>query len=198
MIQTRLLRPDDYRRTRWANDGGWTSEVTREPENRGAAFDWRISIAEIESDGPFSHFPGITRDLLLLKGSGIELQIDAQPPQRLTDHLAHLRFDGASSVYCYLVDGPTRDFNVMTKFDWGSADITIHQSADAELSLSQPAAGTTIVHAVSGAIVVRGPDWNVDITAGETLRIDAAGRQPDSVQLCGSGEAIVVRLTPRA
>lgn len=198
MTRTRLLRPADYRRTRWANDGGWTSEVTREPENHDAAFNWRVSIAEIESDGPFSRFPGITRDLLLLEGRGIELQIDAQPPQSLTDQLAHLRFDGASSVSCHLVDGPARDFNVMTRHDWGHADVTIHRSADAELSLGLASIGTTIVYAASGDIAVRGTDWRADVAAGETLRIDAIDADVGSLQLRGTGDAIVVRLTPRA
>ena len=27
----RVLHPRDYRRTRWKNDGGWTTEIASEP-----------------------------------------------------------------------------------------------------------------------------------------------------------------------
>ena len=47
-----LLRipSSSYQRTRWKNDGGWTTEIAR---SGGDDFRWRIRIAEIESDGPF-------------------------------------------------------------------------------------------------------------------------------------------------
>jgi environmental stress-induced protein Ves len=44
----------------WKNGGGTTREVVTQPP--GAAFDefnWRVSIATIASDGPFSTFPGV-------------------------------------------------------------------------------------------------------------------------------------------
>ena len=31
MSRLALLRTSDYRRVRWKNDGGWTTEIAREP-----------------------------------------------------------------------------------------------------------------------------------------------------------------------
>ncbi|MEP6882581.1 MAG: HutD family protein, partial [Dokdonella sp.] len=63
----RLLHARDYQRNRWKNDGGWTTEIASEPlADAASGFRWRVSIAEIETDGPFSQFTGVERDLLLL------------------------------------------------------------------------------------------------------------------------------------
>ena len=76
MSRLSLLRASDYQRVRWKNDGGWTTEIARDPSAAADDFRWRVSIADIESDGPFSNFHGIDHDLLLLAGNGIELDID--------------------------------------------------------------------------------------------------------------------------
>jgi environmental stress-induced protein Ves len=31
MVAMQLLRPHDYARTRWKNDGGWTTEIASMP-----------------------------------------------------------------------------------------------------------------------------------------------------------------------
>ena len=108
---------------RWKNDGGWTTEIAREPADAASDFRWRISIADIESDGPFSTFPGVARELMLLSGNGIELDIDDAPPLRLTERFQRVRFDGESRVECRLLAGPTRDFNVMTRRDAVRAEV---------------------------------------------------------------------------
>ena len=69
-MSARVLRTADYRRMRWKNGGGWTTELAVSPEPGADAFDWRISIAEIESDGAFSTFPLCDRWIALLEGNG--------------------------------------------------------------------------------------------------------------------------------
>ncbi|RYD84037.1 MAG: hypothetical protein EOP61_40645 [Sphingomonadales bacterium] len=73
-LSPRVLRYAGYTRMRWKNGGGWTSEILKSPA--GDDWDWRLSIAEIESDAPFSAFPGINRELLLLSGNGLRLRFD--------------------------------------------------------------------------------------------------------------------------
>jgi environmental stress-induced protein Ves len=51
-----LIPANEYRRERWKNGLGWTREIAREPAD-GDAWTWRLSIAEVEKDGPFSAFP---------------------------------------------------------------------------------------------------------------------------------------------
>ena len=61
-----LVRAEDCRRMRWKNGAGWTSEILRVPDVED--WRWRLSIAEVETDAPFSPFPGVERELVLLGG----------------------------------------------------------------------------------------------------------------------------------
>ncbi len=49
----------------------------RSPRIRAGAgletFIWRVSVADVASDGPFSRFPGIDRTIMLLEGAGMRL-----------------------------------------------------------------------------------------------------------------------------
>jgi environmental stress-induced protein Ves len=44
----------------WKNGGGETTEIAVFPDGAGLSdFDWRVSMARVDGDGPFSSFPGI-------------------------------------------------------------------------------------------------------------------------------------------
>ncbi|MBM7325185.1 HutD family protein, partial [Agrobacterium sp. S2] len=46
----------------WKNGGGVTTEIIVHPAKASMAdFDWRISMANVAQDGPFSIFPGVDR-----------------------------------------------------------------------------------------------------------------------------------------
>jgi hypothetical protein len=104
------LAASDVAPQRWKNGGGLTRELLAWP---GTA-DWqlRISVADIEADGPFSAFPGIVRHFAVLEGDGVELRF-AGRACRVAPGDAMLRFDGAEAPGCRLLGGPTRDLNVM-------------------------------------------------------------------------------------
>ena len=55
----------------WRNGGGLTRELLAWP----GSGDWvlRVSVADIEADGPFSAFPGIDRWFTVLSGAGVRL-----------------------------------------------------------------------------------------------------------------------------
>jgi len=60
----KILRSADHKRMPWKNGGGETVEIAISPQGAGLAdFDWRVSMATVASDGPFSVFPGIDRTL---------------------------------------------------------------------------------------------------------------------------------------
>ena len=68
---------------RWKNGGGETAEIAVSPPGAALdAFDWRLSMAKVETDGPFSAFPGIDRTLAILEGEGIRLSVGGEPPLR--------------------------------------------------------------------------------------------------------------------
>ena len=82
----RVLTPADYRRMPWKNGGGHTTEIAAEPPGAGmASFAWRVSVADIAHDGPFSAFPGVDRTLVLLAGDGMRLATAGRPVQTVRD-----------------------------------------------------------------------------------------------------------------
>lgn len=95
----------------WRNGGGQTRELFSWPAE--GAWRVRVSRADIEADGPFSAFPGVTRWFAVLQGAGVALTLGGQ---RRVLHAgdAALQFDGALAPACSLIDGPTQDLNLMT------------------------------------------------------------------------------------
>jgi environmental stress-induced protein Ves len=197
MTRLKLLHANDYKRVRWKNDGGWTTEIAREPADPASDFVWRISIADIESDGPFSPFPGVARELMLLAGSGIELDIDDAEPLRLTERFQRVRFEGESRVECRLLAGPTRDFNVMTQRDVLRAEV-MGRPLVGSMVLFPEAGVVWLAHLVSGAAEARTDGEAAEIEIGDTLRIDFASRDDGRVVIEGGGEIVLVKLLPPA
>ncbi|MBX3603716.1 MAG: HutD family protein [Piscinibacter sp.] len=101
----------------WKNGAGRTREIAVEPAGAGAGgFDWRISVAEVAGDAPFSAFPGIDRCIVLLDGPGLRLQSDEGGIEhRLDQPLQPFRFRGELPLHARVLGGPSLDFNVMTR-----------------------------------------------------------------------------------
>ncbi len=115
MITHRVLSPADYRRMPWKNGGGHTTEIAAHPTGSGfASFDWRVSVADVQQDGPFSPFAGIDRTLVLLAGAGMRLTGDGEPLELRTP-FEPVSFSGDQSLHCSLFAGPVRDFNLMVR-----------------------------------------------------------------------------------
>lgn len=106
------LRAADMPAVPWKNGGGVTRDLLCWPD--AAAWKLRISLADIATDGPFSDFPGVQRWFAVVEGAGVELAFGARRHvQRVED--APLIFDGAHAPGCRLLNGPTRDLNVMLR-----------------------------------------------------------------------------------
>lgn len=107
-----VIRADDVSPQPWRNGGGATRELIAWPDAAG----WRVrvSVADIECDAPFSSFPGVQRWFAVLKGAGVELCIDGAT-RRLTRSDAPIAFAGDAPTSCRLLDGPTRDLNLMLR-----------------------------------------------------------------------------------
>lgn len=71
-------------------------------------------MADIESDGPFSAFPGVERWFAVLDGAGVALDF-AGSERRACVGDTPLRFDGGAAPGCRRLDGPTRDLNLMQR-----------------------------------------------------------------------------------
>jgi environmental stress-induced protein Ves len=106
----------------WRNGGGSTQELLAGPD--ATAWQWRISVATITQDGPFSAYPGVQRWFVVLAGAGVALQV-AQRLVHVTPASPPLKFDGAAAPACTLLGGPTLDLNLMLRQDAGSGGMQV-------------------------------------------------------------------------
>lgn len=139
-MTTRLIRNGDLIRVPWKNGGGTTVEVASFPEGSTVdTFGWRISMADVASDGPFSNFPEIDRTLLLIEGAGIEIEV-AGHSHRLDPASPLLAFPGDVPTEARLLSGPIRDLNIMTRRGHFSHRATFVQAGDITLAPQSSAA----------------------------------------------------------
>lgn len=111
-----ILRRAGYRQMPWKNGQGLTEEVLTFPEGSAVdAFDWRISIAHVGADGPFSLFPGIDRTIALLDGAGLILDLPDETEHLLSPGGGPFAFPGEWEISSRNVNGGTMDLNIMTR-----------------------------------------------------------------------------------
>lgn len=96
----------------WRNGGGITRELFTWPST--GPWQLRISVADIESDGPFSAFDGVDRWFAVVQGAGVRLGLTAGPVELHADS-APLPFAGEAAPGCTLIAGTTRDLNLMVQ-----------------------------------------------------------------------------------
>jgi uncharacterized protein len=106
-----LQRFAEHRHMPWANGRGFTREVFALPDAQ--SWDWRLSIAEVTEDGPFSSLPGIDRVLCVATGKGLTLVVDGEPIELQRFETA--KFSGDSLTICELTNGPVHDLNMMVR-----------------------------------------------------------------------------------
>ncbi|MDI6024920.1 HutD family protein [Corticibacterium sp. UT-5YL-CI-8] len=112
----RVLKAEDYRRMPWKNGGGETAEILAFPPHASVAdFGWRISMARVAADGPFSTFEGIDRTLSILDGEGVALDIEGLGSHVLDQQTVPLSFPGDTPTWARLTNGPIVDLNVMSR-----------------------------------------------------------------------------------
>lgn len=158
-----LLRSSDYKRMPWKNGGGETIEIAVSPPAADfASMDWRLSMATVASDGPFSSFPGIDRTLSVLSGT-LRLAIDGTAVDLMEMSPPH-SFSGDAATHGAVLRGPVTDLNVMTRRAGLTHEVR-RLSVMGEKTVT-PAPGTLILFCHTGAVTL--PD-------GETLKaLDAA------------------------
>jgi len=107
-----IIRKSSFTATPWKNGGGVTHEAIRVPA-AGDPFRWRVSVAHIDSSGPFSDFAGYNRKMVLLRGFGVALKFAGGKDRELRQIGELVEFDGGVSTYCELLGGPCVDLNLM-------------------------------------------------------------------------------------
>ncbi len=149
----RVLRFQDVTVMPWKNGQGETREICKSGDSQ-EEYDWRISVATISQSGPFSRFDGYLRNISVLEGGGMHLDIDGHSGALIRPFCA-TDFQGASQVYCRVIDGPLLDFNVIYRADRFQASVKWSDQ----------------------------PDWHYEggtrllLNAGDALTVNSAGQQ---------------------
>ncbi len=171
-----FLPQSNYRRMRWKNGAGWTSEIALEPSDDGQ-FGWRISIAEIDADSDFSIFPGIDRTLVVLSGGGMVLDVTGSDSVELRPLQNPFVFPGETTIRARLAAGSTRDFNVMTRRSVYEHRLALHPFGTSQ-SMTRDDKTAVFLYILEGSLwgAATGDSWLVPRGKTTTLQLppDAA------------------------
>lgn len=167
----RIIRASECKTAPWKNGGGSTTEIAIGPPGTSLEnFDWRVSMALVASDGPFSAFAGIDRTLAVVRGSGLVLTIGGDAPLTLSRGADPVSFPGDTRTSARLTTGEIIDLNVMTRrgrfqhrllrvarptsCDFGDDDIALVLSLDGTTTVTLGRDSTTL-HYGDAALVSR-------------------------------------------
>ncbi len=157
----RHLTRADYKVMPWANGHGTTTELMRADHPQGGLL-WRISVATVAEDGPFSLFTGTDRNLTVISGPGFDLVGDAT---LRCDPLRPVAFPGDVVVSAAGIKELCEDFNVMTARDQMRASVRLVEMG------TTPVGGECAVFALGPAV------WNgVQMSRRDLIVTDQPGQ----------------------
>jgi environmental stress-induced protein Ves len=181
-----VVRRADHQVMPWRNGGGTTREIAVRPGTASGRFAWRLSIATVAQDGPFSAFAGYDRVIMVLDGGGMVLDVDG-----VTHRIARPRlpfaFAGEARVHCALIDGPIHDFNVMVDRATHRATVEV-VDLDGTLDL-RPTGATRAVVMLDGHATVA---WHETLGSWDTVLVGPH----EAAVLAGRGAIAAVTLEP--
>lgn len=148
----------------WANGGGTTRELLRADD--GA---WRVSLADIERDGPFSSFPGRHRLLTVVDGTALALVVDGT--EQLVEPRRPFGFDGDAEVSASVPEGPVRALNVIVDPSTVQPSVTVLELGRAS---RLPLAADQAAFVLQGRAVAGDADARTDAPAGSLVAGPAA------------------------
>jgi environmental stress-induced protein Ves len=184
----KILRAANYTVMPWKNGLGSTTEIAIAPASDGLAdFDWRVSMAQVTTDGPFSTFPDIDRTLLILDGGGLRLTVSNRAPVHIDRTTIHA-FPGDQPTSAVLTHGPVVDLNVMSRRD----RLTHHvQRIKVMESLRFQPVATTLLFVERGRVVVESDSPALALAEHDTLLLE---RHRSAVTIVSHDEAELIAI----
>jgi uncharacterized protein len=145
---SRVVRSDEVVPQPWANGGGTTRELASAGDGS-----WRISLADIDADGPFSAFPGRHRLLTVVDGTVLTLQVDGE--QQVVEPHRPFAFPGDAVVVASVPEGAVRALNVVVDAQVVEAYVTVLElGRSSALPLAEDQAAYVLTGGDSGNLVV--------------------------------------------
>ncbi len=186
-----ILRASDHKQMPWKNGGGVTTEIAVAPAGADVGeFHWRVSMATVASDGPFSSFENIDRILTVLDGEGMNLDVAGMEPIRLTTASEPFAFPGDAETSATLVSGTITDLNVMTRR--GQWHATVERLTVKEPCIVRTGSGSSIVFCVEGTLELA--DRSVLMKHDALFVGEADGMA--TIAVGGSAVILIIRLAP--
>lgn len=180
----------------WKNGGGETREIAVHPPQ--ATLDelhWRISMASVTTDGPFSRFPGIDRTLCILQGTGMRLEIGEPPASHeLHTNSPPLSFAADQPTQAYLLKDGIVDLNVMTRRE-------THRHSVQRLALERHASpleitATTVVFCEHGnATCTADASVPIILSAHDALLLNAAEHRTCNITGDAGARVLIIRIS---
>ena len=188
----RRLTSADYKIMPWKNGGGSTTDLYVEFEGAGG-FLWRVSIASVASDGPFSRFAAYDRHIMALDGGGMVLRGGPAGDITVSPALVPGSFSGDWPITATLLAGPIRDFNLITlrarcRGRLECVELQAAQSFEpgGRVSFIHMLRGTAQVHSAAGPLALGTSDSLLFNGDPITLHV---GETPAQLALCSIDNA---------
>jgi environmental stress-induced protein Ves len=177
----------------WKNGAGETVEIAISPIGAGINdFDWRVSMARVDADGPFSAFAGVDRTLAILVGKGLALSIDGSAPVILTTESRPLSFPGDVPTSAVPIKGQVTDLNVMTRrgrFQHRMERFDIAGSVDAIVD-----ARVALLVCSTGSVRVEAQGREARLAPLDAVQLDRATQHVTIVAESGDARCYLIRL----
>ncbi len=180
-----ITPPSQFKLNPWKNGLGETIELAISDNGSVDSFDWRLSIATVSKDGPFSNFSGYRRCLVLIEGNGIELRHDQSSIDRLNHLFDFARFDGGCKTEGTLTSGPIKDFNIMTNDKTHRSVVNTYVGLN---SLKVETNGIVFVYSPTNPLEINGFE-STTVASGHLLRADNTEKYP--MTLVGSDFIVI-------
>jgi uncharacterized protein len=189
-----ILRASDHKQMPWKNGGGVTTQIAVAPKDAAAGdFHWRISMATVACDGPFSSFESIDRILTVLDGAGMDIAVAGMEPVRLTAASAPFSFPGDAATSARLVSGTITDLNVMTRR--GKWNATVERLPVKEPCLINTGPGIGFLFCCNGNLEV---SHNGSVLAKNDVLFVGGTDDTAAIAVAGIADIVVIRLSQEA
>lgn len=180
----KIIRAADLVRTPWRNGAGTTRDIASSLAPDGALL-WQVGIADLERDGPFSHYPDCDRVFTPIAGD---------PPPELSFHggpfepcplLVPKSFSGEWPTESR-IPAPGQAFNAVFDRRHHTATVSVlHLAAGDPLRL--PDATTLVLHTLTATLATE----NARLAPGDSL----VTSEPTIFTAIAAGIALLVAIT---
>lgn len=151
--------------------------------------DWRISIADVATGGPFSSFPGVDRVIVRIGHGAMVLTIDGVEHDLV--RFSPLGFAGEAETMARVPEGATKDLNVMTRRGRARAAVRVCE-VDGGPRVTAARDSELVLIVLEGAIRFDSPTGAVRLGVHDAFRLPG----PVDLELGGRGRVAVVVIEP--